>query len=78
MPPRIENATWCASPLLEGVRNDLEERRAEQRADREGHQHRHPGRAQLERDGGEAGGQRSAGDARGENPGKRHGGVDST
>ena len=32
----------------EGMRNHLEKRRAEQRADGEGHQHRHPGRAQQQ------------------------------
>src|SRR5688572_3460856 len=60
------------------MRNDFEKRGAEQRADCEGHQHRYPRGAQREREGGEAGGKRTAGDARDQNPGKRHGGVDSS
>ena len=39
-----------ASPVLERVRNDLEERRAEQRADRERDQHRDPRSRAAERD----------------------------
>ena len=64
---------------LEGVRNHLEERRAEQRADGERHQHRDPGCAQRRaRTAASAGGERAAGDARSEDPAERHGGGDST
>src|SRR5512145_2117853 len=63
---------------LECLRKNLEERRAEQRADRERYEHRHPGCAQRKRRGGEAGAERPAREARGEDPGERHGGSDST
>ena len=57
---------------FEGVRNDFQERRAEQRADGKGHQHRHPRCAQQQRKRRQPGGQRATNYTSREDPAERH------